>query len=64
MNRRRGDSKVALDISFCRRTAIDFGVVIDESKVLTLFFGICTILQLIKVIVVLEVFVVIANRTD
>lgn len=32
--------EIALDVSFCRCLAIDFGVVVDKGQVLTLFFSI------------------------
>jgi hypothetical protein len=39
MDRRRRDSEVCLHICFGRRTAINLCVVVDEGKVLTLFWS-------------------------
>jgi hypothetical protein len=37
---RRRDAKVTLDVNFCRRTLVDFGIVVDEREVLSLLGGI------------------------
>ena len=39
MNRRRGNPEVAFQIRFSGGLAVDFGVVVDERQILTLFCG-------------------------
>ncbi len=40
MDRRRRDLEVTLHVGFSRGNAVDFGVVVDESEVLPLAFGV------------------------
>lgn len=40
MNSGRRCLEIALDVSFCRRLAVELGVVVDKGQILTLFFRI------------------------